>query len=60
MNEKQLRARILAVIEALDKISVIGIENQRRMIGCADFLSETAKMLESQLVSLDGEKKNDA
>ena len=60
MNTEQIKARLQAVLSVLDKMSVTGFDNQRRLIGCADYLSETINMLDSQLVPLDEEKNHDA
>ena len=60
MNMEQIKARLQAVLNVLDKVSVTGFDNERRMIACADYLSETIKMLDSQLVPLDEEKNHDA
>ena len=59
MNTEQIKARLQAVLTVLDKLSVTGFENQRRLIGCADYLSETIRMLDSKLVPLDEEKNDD-
>lgn len=57
----QIKARILAVISMLDQINVVGISNQRRVVACADYLTDTVKMIDSTLVELSKSKevKND-
>ena len=52
MNNEQLKIRLLNVINTLDAMSLSGIENQRRLVACADYLKETIKMAEAQLVPL--------
>ena len=53
----QIRARILAVVSMLDQINVVGISNQRRVVACADYLTDTAKMIDATLVELSKPKE---
>lgn len=53
----QIRARILAVISMLDQINTAGISNQRRIVACADYLTDTVKMMDSALVELSKPKE---
>lgn len=57
-----IKKRIVAAINALNGISLYGIENQRKMVSIADYLRETINMMESQLVPIgkNEEKKDDA
>lgn len=57
-----IKKRINVVINAMNGISLYGIENQRKMVSIADYLRETINMMESQLVPIgkNEEKKDDA
>lgn len=57
-----IKKRISVVINAMNGISLYGIENQRKMVSIADYLRETINMMESQLIPIEKneEKKDDA
>lgn len=57
-----IKKRINVVINAMNGISLYGIENQRKMVSIADYLRETINMMESQLIPIEKneEKKDDA
>ena len=60
MNEMKASIDLLrSVYLTMDTISITGIDNQDKFVGCANAVSQVAKQISDYIASVEKEGKND-
>ena len=58
-NLKQSLSLLRSVESTMDTISITGIDNQDKFVGCANAVSQAAKQISDYIASVEKEEKND-